>query len=70
MNLIYHAARRVLSFIGERITPSSLACFPKGRILLHLLCACRDGKLRWHWHGILREILRVRRQDSPAGCLR
>ncbi len=29
-----------------------------GRILLHLLCACRDHKCRWHWRGIRRELVR------------
>jgi len=27
-----------------------------GRVLLHLVCLLRDGKWRWHWCGILREI--------------
>ena len=34
-----------------------LAEFSLGRIVLHLVCACRDHNFRWHWHGILREIL-------------
>jgi hypothetical protein len=32
-----------------------LAGSRSGRILLHLLCACRDGKLRWHGRGVARE---------------
>lgn len=35
---------------------NQLAELSLGRIVLHLVCACRDHKLRWHWHGILREI--------------
>ena len=27
-----------------------------GRICLHLAAMCRDGALRFHWHGILREL--------------
>lgn len=27
-----------------------------GRIVLHLVCACRDHKYQWHWRGILREV--------------
>jgi hypothetical protein len=26
-----------------------------GRVLLHLVCLCRDGHLRWHIAGVLRE---------------
>ena len=33
-----------------------LAELSLGRIVLHLLCACKDHKLRWHWRGILREM--------------
>jgi hypothetical protein len=29
-----------------------------GRVVLHLLCLCRDGKLRWHWAGVCRELHR------------
>lgn len=35
---------------------NQLAELSLGRIVLHLVCACRDHKLRWHWQGILREI--------------
>ena len=35
----------------------SLAELSLGRIVLHLVCACRDHNLLWHWRGILREIL-------------
>ena len=27
-----------------------------GRMALHLRCLVRDGKLRWHWAGIRREL--------------
>ena len=27
-----------------------------GRVALHLICACRDGKYQWHLRGIVREI--------------
>ncbi len=36
---------------------NQLAALSLGRIVLHLVCACRDHKLLWHWRGILREIL-------------
>ena len=36
---------------------NQLAELSLGRILLHLVCACRDHKFRWHCRGILREIL-------------
>jgi hypothetical protein len=26
-----------------------------GRVVLHLICLARDGKLHWHWAGICRE---------------
>ena len=28
-----------------------------GRVLLHLLCACGDHQVRWHLHGIARELV-------------
>ena len=27
-----------------------------GRMALHLICFCQDGKLRWHMRGIIREL--------------
>ncbi len=36
---------------------NQLAELSLGRIVLHLVCACRDHKFLWHWRGILREIL-------------
>ena len=27
-----------------------------GRVLLHVLCACRDRQFRWHLNGIAREL--------------
>jgi hypothetical protein len=35
---------------ANRLVESSL-----GRVLLHLLCACKDHHVRWHWTGIRRE---------------
>ena len=35
-----------MRFAGSRI----------GRVLLHLLCLCRDGRLRWHARGVAREL--------------
>jgi len=33
-----------------------------GRVALHLACLLRDGKVRWHWAGIRREL----RSGPPA----
>lgn len=30
-----------------------------GRMALHLVCACRDGKVQWHWEGIKRELPKI-----------
>lgn len=30
-----------------------------GRVILHLLCIARDGRLQWHFHGIARELRHV-----------
>jgi hypothetical protein len=39
-------------------TASSLAASRTGRILLHLICFLRrPTHVRWHWNGILRELL-------------
>jgi hypothetical protein len=27
-----------------------------GRVVLHVACLLRDGKVRWHWAGIRREL--------------
>jgi hypothetical protein len=27
-----------------------------GRIVLHLVCACRDHHYLWHWGGVVREV--------------
>jgi hypothetical protein len=27
-----------------------------GRVILHLACLMRDGEMRWHWKGIVREV--------------
>jgi len=35
-----------------------------GRVLLHLACLLHDGKVRWHWAGMKREL---RRPIHPAG---
>jgi len=37
---------------------TKLAETPLGRIALHLICLCRDGHLRWHLAGVLREFNR------------
>jgi hypothetical protein len=28
-----------------------------GRIVLHVLCLCRDHNYQWHWRGIVREFV-------------
>ena len=33
-----------------------LAERPCGRVLLHVACLLRDGHVRWHWAGVLREL--------------
>ncbi|HEX7861641.1 MAG TPA: hypothetical protein VF773_14995 [Verrucomicrobiae bacterium] len=35
---------------------NSLAKTPAGRVILHLACLVRDGRLQWHWRGIVREV--------------
>jgi hypothetical protein len=30
-----------------------------GRIVLHLMCIVRHGRVRWHWDGIRRELIHV-----------
>jgi len=35
---------------------SQLAEHSLGRVLLHLVCLARDGKVRWHWAGVMREL--------------
>jgi hypothetical protein len=37
----------------------TLAAAPSGRIALHVLCACRDHRFRWHWEGVARELTQV-----------
>jgi hypothetical protein len=32
-----------------------LAATHAGRVCLHLICLCRDGRWRWHVRGIARE---------------
>jgi len=27
-----------------------------GRVVLHLICLAHDGKWRWHWAGVRREL--------------
>jgi hypothetical protein len=41
-----------------------LAGSPIGRMTLHLLCFCQDGKLRWHARGCAREL--AKRPDCSA----
>jgi hypothetical protein len=38
---------------------TKLAEFKIGRVVLHLGCLLRDGKVRWHWAGVRREFGRV-----------
>jgi hypothetical protein len=45
---------------------NQLAEFKLGRIVLHLLCACQDKNLPWHWRGILREISQGALLASPT----
>jgi hypothetical protein len=55
--------------INERIEAdmqNQLAEFKLGRIVLHLLCACRGQNFPWHWRGILREISQGALLVSPA----
>jgi hypothetical protein len=33
-----------------------LARHSLGRVVLHLACLACDGKWRWHWAGVLREL--------------
>jgi hypothetical protein len=39
--------------------PARLVEHPLGRVMLHLACLLRDGKVRWHWAGIRRELRAV-----------
>jgi hypothetical protein len=43
--------------IEDHMMQNQLAALSLGRIVLHLVCAWRDHQFRWHWRGILREIL-------------
>lgn len=33
----------------------ALAGSSAGRVALHILCAARDCRFRWHWRGVARE---------------
>jgi hypothetical protein len=35
---------------------AQLAEFAYGRVILHVWCAWRDHKYRWHWQGVVREL--------------
>ena len=35
---------------------TKLAKSSVGRVILHLGCMVRDGQMRWHWEGIMREV--------------
>ena len=37
----------------------ALAASPAGRIVLHVVCAWRDRRFRWHWQGVRRELVRA-----------
>src|SRR5258707_14993459 len=43
-----------------------LAVTKAGRIVLHLLCLCCDGRLRWHARGARRELAALL---TPHECL-
>ena len=41
-----------------------------GRIALHLLCLCCDGRFQWHARGLLRELASLRNDLlTPHECL-
>lgn len=44
--------------------PQKLARVSMGRMALHLVCACRDGKVQWHWEGIKRELPKIADRDE------
>ena len=37
-----------------------------GRVLLHLACLLRDGHVRWHWAGVLREFRTITARPAEA----
>jgi len=37
-----------------------------GRVMLHLACLLRDGKVRWHWAGIRRELRHAIPASDPG----
>jgi hypothetical protein len=39
-----------------QVTAETLSESSLGRVLLHVVCLCRDHHLRWHWNGIQREV--------------
>lgn len=46
-----------------------LAEHSSGRVFLHLACLLRDGKWRWHWAGMKRELQKLaplRPAEAPA----
>jgi len=44
----------------ENPMQATLAQSSFGRVVLHLVCACRDHKYQWHWCGIRREFCKVK----------
>jgi hypothetical protein len=44
------AVQGALAMAKEKCVASAF-----GRVLLHCACLARDGRLRWHWAGIVRE---------------
>jgi hypothetical protein len=60
MQLVAIAVRAAFLTAGPtRETQIQLAASCSGRLLLHLICACHDHKLRWHWRCMLREFARA-----------
>jgi hypothetical protein len=42
-----------------------LAASRAGRLTLHVFCLCHDGKLRWHWRGMVRELCKQESRPVP-----
>jgi len=40
----------------RRSTKEKLVKTPLGRVVLHGLCLCRGGRVRWHLTGMVREL--------------
>ena len=44
-------------FDRDMVMAIYLARHACGRILLHIVALARDGQIRWHYAGILREVM-------------